>query len=307
MDSDSTSSNKILTDTSIVDEYEIEICECGSKDFIRDYTRAEIICNNCGLVIDDRLIDYRKERRSFSHEERNQREHTGSPLTNLLPDMGLTTKIDNLNSLSAKNKQKYNRLKKWQNRQTWHEKNLSIAMNEIRRLCGQLSLPEYINEAAATMYRKIYKKDLLKGRSIKSMVAAAVYISCRQGNVPIALKSITNLSQESEKTIRKAFRTVLQELNIKINTVNATSLISRIGGELKINQKIEKEAREIVENAKNKRLLIGKDPKGIAAAAIYIAALRSGQRKSQSAVAKAANVTEVSLRNRYKELVNNSN
>ncbi|MHA1785407.1 MAG: transcription initiation factor IIB [Candidatus Helarchaeota archaeon] len=303
MPAESTSSQKFISSSTTFDEVEVQICECGSTDYIKDQNRAEIICRNCGLVLSDHLIDYRKERRSFSSEERNLREHTGSPLTNLLPDLGLSTKIDNTNNLSAKNKQKFDRLKKWQNRQTWHQKNLSIAMNEIRRLCSQLRLPEYVNESSATLYRKIYKKDLLKGRSIKSMVAAAIYIVCRRNNVPISLKSITNLSLESEKTIRKAYRTVLQELDIKVNSIDATSLISRIGGELGISNQIEKRARAIVEKAKKNNSLIGKDPKGIAAAAIYISCLESGKRKSQTSIAKAANVTEVTLRNRYKELI----
>jgi len=288
-----------------IDEAQVEACECGSTDIIKDYNRAEIICRNCGLVISDHLIDYRKDRRSFSSEERNQREHTGSPLTNLLPDMGLSTKIDNnLSNLSAKEKQKFARLSKWQNRQTWHQKNLSIAMNEIRRICSQLHLPEYINEITATLYRKIYKQDLLKGRSIKSIVAAAIYITCRQYKVPISLKSITSLSMESDKTIRKAYRTILQELNIKVNGVEASTLVTRIGGELKISNKIEQDAVELIGKAKANKILVGKDPKGIAAAAIYLSCLRNGERRSQTAVAKAATITEVTLRNRYKELIN---
>ncbi len=293
--------SEILTNSSIIEDL-IDVCECGSTDLVRDYTRAEIICRNCGLVISHHLIDYGKDRRTFSNEERNSRERTGSPLTNLLPDMGLTTKIDHTNNLTAKNKQKFNRLKKWQNRQSWHEKNLSIAMNEIRRICSQLALPEYVNESAATLYRKIYKKDLLKGRSIKSMVAAAVYIICRQNNVPISLKSITNLSLETEKTIRKAYRTILQELNLKVNKLTAANLVSRIGGELKISNAEEQAAKELLKNANNKRLLVGKDPKGIAAAAIYIACIKNGKKRAQSVIAKAANITEVTLRNRYKEL-----
>ena len=304
MPAESSSSEEFISSSSALEEAGVEICECGSTDLIKDQKRAEIICRNCGLVLSDHLIDYRKARRSFSTEERNLREHTGSPLTNLLPDMGLSTKIDNTNNLTAKTRQKFQRLKKWQNRQTWHQKNLSIAMNEIRRLCSQLSLPDYINESAATLYRKVYKKDLLKGRSIKSMVAASVYIICRQSNVPLPLKSITNLSLESEKTIRKAYRTILQELNLKVNSVDAISLISRIGGELKITNKVEQDAKKLVEKAQNLNMLVGKDPKGIAAAAIYISSIQNGKRRSQTSVAKAANVTEVTLRNRYKELTN---
>jgi len=293
---------EFLTKPSLIDY--ADVCECGSTDFIRDYTRAEIICNNCGLVISHHLIDYGKDRRSFSMEERNSRERTGSPLTNLLPDMGLSTKIDHTNNLSAKNKQKFNRLKKWQNRQSWSLKNLSIAMNEIRRINSQLGLPEHISEATATLYRKIYKKDLLKGRSIKSMIAAAIYIVCRKKNVPIALKTITTLRLESEKTIRKAYRTILRELNIKVNGLSAVNLISRIGGELQLSNKEEKDARQLLEDAKSKRALIGKDPKGIAAAAIYISCIQNKKKRTQASVSKAANVTEVTLRNRYKELLN---
>jgi transcription initiation factor TFIIB len=246
-----------------------------------------------------------KTRRAFSPEERKEREHTGSPLSNILPDLGLSTCIDKNNPEGASSKeiQKFNRIRKWNTRMDWHHRNLSIATNEIRRICSHLELPVRVSNRAATLYRKVYKKNLLKGRSIKSMVCACVYIACREHKIPRTLTEVCGLSTENKKTIRRCYKIILQNLKIKVPNLKAKELLAKMTSSLNISKDIENRASEIIQIAKKNCNLTGKDPKGIAAAAIYLAALEMNNRRSQSEVSKVAEITEVTLRNRYKELL----
>ncbi|MHA1301642.1 MAG: transcription initiation factor IIB [Candidatus Helarchaeota archaeon] len=286
-------------------EQSLDKCpECGCEEIIKDYIQAELICSNCGLVISEHMIEF-KTRRAFSPEERKEREHTGSPLSNILPDYGLSTCIDKNNpgGASSKEIQKFNRIRKWNTRMDWHHRNLSIATNEIRRICSHLELPGRVTNRSATLYRKVYKLNLLKGRSIKSMVCACVYIACREHRIPRTLTEICGLSSENKKTIRRCYKIVLQNLKLKVPNLKARELVAKMSSNLKLTKDIENRAIEIINTAKECRNLTGKDPKGIAAAAIYLSCLELNNRRSQNEVAKEAEITEVTLRNRYKELL----
>jgi len=210
--------------------------------------------------------------------------------------------MDTHTNLSVNNKKKFYRLNKIQNNLSWNKKHLSIAMNEIRRLCGQLSLSYQVSEASATLYRKILKKDLVKGRSIKSMVVVAIYISCRQMNIPMTLSELGDLSSEPTKIIRKSYKTVVRAFNLKISHVSPIELIPRIGGELKISNKVERDAREILKKVLEVQNFSGVDPKGLTCASIYFSGMKNNEKLTQKDIADAGNVTEVTLRNRLKDL-----
>lgn len=289
---------------SLVDESTTKCPECGCEDLINDYIQAELICSNCGLVISEHMIENRA-RRSFSSDEKKDREHIGSPLSSILPDYGLSTCIDKNNPESASSKeiQKFNRIRKWNTRMDWHHRNLSIATNEIRRICSNLELPTRVSDRAAILYRKVYKNNLLKGRSIKSMVSACLYIACREHKIPRTLTEICGLSTENKKTIRRCYKIILENLQLKVPNLRAKELVAKLASNLNISKEIENRSLEIIQSAIENQNLTGKDPKGIAAASIYLACLEKNNRRSQSEVAKVAEITEVTLRNRYKELL----
>ncbi|MFX1295518.1 MAG: transcription initiation factor IIB family protein [Promethearchaeota archaeon] len=272
--------------------------ECGSTDIIQDWERAELICSSCGLVLMESIIDTnRTNRRAYTSDEKEAREHMGAPLTNMLPDYGLTTKIDS----NCKNKQ-FNRIKQWHTRLDWPRRNLLIATNEIRRLSALLGLPKQVQEQAAILYRKVFKLQLLRGRSINSFVTACVYLSCRLNKVPRTLKEICKLSKSRPKTIRHSIHIIIRELNLKIRSLNPTELISSYINKLNLSNEVERQALEIIQLSKESNIILGKDPKGVAAAAIYMACIKNGEHRSQSAISTATGITEVTLRNRFKEL-----
>ncbi|NVM54088.1 MAG: transcription initiation factor IIB [Candidatus Helarchaeota archaeon] len=290
----------ISIEEEIGDQEGLQCPECESKNLIRDYERAELVCSACGLVIMESIIDTsRNDRRAYTSEERKAREHRGAPLSPMLSNYGLTTKIDNqFNKWNGRLK----RIKQWNERLTWAQRNLLIATNEIRRLGALLALPKQVEENAAILYRKVFKLQLLRGRSINSFVPACVYLSCRLNKVPRTLSEICAFSKSRSKTIRHSTHIIIRELNLKIMALAPSELVAGLINKLKLSNDIERKTLEIIQYAKKANLILGKDPKGIAAAAIYLACMENGERRSQSIISKEAGITEVTLRNRYKEL-----
>jgi transcription initiation factor TFIIB len=272
--------------------------ECGSPDIVRDYEHAELVCSACGLVLMASIIDNSQaDKRAYTSEERQAREHTGAPLSSMLTNYGLTTKIDRRRSSN-----RFNRIKQWHTRLDWPRRNLLIATNEIRRLGSLLGIPKQAMEDAAVLYRKAFKLQLLRGRSINSFVAACVYLACRQHKIPRTLNELCEVAKSKAKTIRHSIHIVVRELNLKIFALNPSELIACYSNNLHLSPDTEKRALNIIQNAKDANLILGKDPKGVAAAAIYLACIENGEKRSQSAISAITGVTEVTLRNRFKEL-----
>jgi transcription initiation factor TFIIB len=299
------------------EDSEQETCtECGSKDITVDYTRGETICSNCGIVLTSRNIDSGPEWRAFTSEERNKRSRVGSPSTFTVHDKGLSTMIDWHDKdsfgkkLTPKRRAQIYRLRKWQIRTRVHssmDRNLAFAMSELDRLSSQLGIPRGVKETAAVLYRRAIEKKLIRGRSIEAMIAAAVYAACRERKVPRTLDEIARHSRVNRKELGRCYRLILRELEIIIPMASPVDFIPRFGTELILSGTTQRKAAEIVKMAREKGITAGKDPTGLAAAAIYISAILEGERRTQREIAEVAHVTEVTVRNRYKELVKELN
>jgi len=285
--------------------------ECNCTEIIRDDKRGELICSNCGLVLGEREIDSGPEWRIFNSEQEKRR-RTGSPITYTVHDKGLSTIIswDNRdhygNKISPKMKAQIYRLRKWNSRARVHssvDRNLALAMAELDRLSSQLSIPKSIRESTAMIYRKATEERLIRGQSIEAMVAAALYCACRLHHVPRTLDELAQKSHVNKKEIGRCYRLLLRKLPIKIPLANPSDYIARFTNQLNLSGKILKKANEILEQAKERGLTIGKDPTGLAASSIYISSILEGERRTQREIAKVAHITEVTVRNRYKELV----
>lgn len=299
-----------------VDERE-NTCEfCGSQNILTDYTRGETICSDCGLVLSHRNIDQGPEWRAFTNEERMKRARVGSPSTMTVHDKGLSTMIDWHDKdsfgkkLTPKRRAQIYRLRKWQIRTRVHssmDRNLAFAMSELDRLSSQLGIPRGVKETAAVLYRRAIERKLIRGRSIEAMIAAAVYAACRERKVPRTLDEIARHSRVNRKELGRCYRLILRELEIIIPMASPVDFIPRFGTELILSGSTQRKAAEIVTLARVKGITAGKDPTGLAAAAIYISAILEGERRTQREIAEVAHVTEVTVRNRYKELVKELN
>ncbi|MBN1160204.1 MAG: transcription initiation factor IIB [Candidatus Diapherotrites archaeon] len=291
---------------------EERVCpECGSPRIVEDRESGEIICHNCGLVIDERTMDAHPEWRAFNSSQRDARARGGAPMKHSIANRGFTTTIRKGsmdakgNPLSPQMKAEMYTLMKWHGRTSRissTERNVSTALKELRRLCSFLGLPEPIIETASLYYRKTVEKKLIRGRLIESVVAAIVYMVCRLQGVPRTLDEIAEVSHSNKKEIGKTYRFLVRELGVNVPLTTPLDYVSRFASALGLSGEAQEEARKILKKVLNEGLASGRGPTGVAAAAVYIAGLMKGERRTQKEVADVVGVTEVTIRNRYREL-----
>lgn len=260
--------------------------------------------------MDEFRIDQGPEWRAFDREQIDKRARTGAPSTFAISDKGLSTMIDWKNKDSngrnlSENSAQLARIRKMHNRAriaNARERNLAYALSTLHRFSSALGIKKSVKEDSSFIYRQAAKKKLIRGRSIEGMVATSLYTACRRCNVPRTLDEISEVSNVSKKQIGKNHRFLCRELGIKLKPTSPADYISRFGSKLGLSGEIQAKAIEIINQAKEKGLNSGRGPTGVAAAALYIAAVLLGERKTQSEIADVAGVTEVTIRNRYKEL-----
>jgi len=310
MTSDSEKKRARKKNTGEVDEV-VRCPECNSAHLVRDYKRGEFVCEECGLVLDDQAIDQGPEWRAFDAEQGEKRARTGAPMTYTIHDKGLSTVIGWKNkdsygkSIPTRNRAMLYRLRKWQSRirvSDSMERNLAFALSELDRMASGIGLPRNIRETAALIYRKAVNKNLIRGRSIEGVVAASLYGACRQCSVPRTLDEIASSSRVGRKEIGRTYRFMTRELRLKLMPTSPEDYISRFCSALKLSEKVQTKTMEILKQANDKELTSGRSPTGVAAAAIYIASTLVNERRTQREVADTSGVTEVTIRNRYKEL-----
>jgi transcription initiation factor TFIIB len=286
--------------------------ECGSNRLMRDNESAEIVCMTCGYVILAKLTDRGPEWRAFDAEQRAKRARAGAPSTFAIHDKGLSTTIDWHNRdvhgqrIPQGQKAQIYRLRKWQRRirvSDATERNLAFALSEMSKITNHLDLPRNILETASVIYRKAVKNRLIRGRSIQGVTAAAIYVACRQCGVARTLEDISQASSISKKEVGRSYRFLIKELHYFIKPVKPSQYITKFCNQLTLRGKVEEIAHKILFVARELKLTSGRGPTGIAAATSYIASVLTGDRKTQREIAEIAQVTEVTIRNRYKELV----
>lgn len=290
------------------DDHYVKKCpECGGINLFWNKDKGEIICRDCGLVVEDKMVDFNQEWREFDSDDGDKRRRTGAPITYTQYDQGLGTEIGrkaDLYGLDSKDKSKFFRLRKWQYRiSTAIERNLKLALAELKRVSSYLKIPKSVEEEAARIYTLAVQRGLVRGRSMESVVAGALYAACRRHEVPRTLDELSESSGIEKKEVGRTYRFITRELGISIMPSNPADYIPRFSSGLKLSPETQSKSIEIIEQAQIKELTSGRGPTGIAAAGLYVAALINGEKRTQREVADIAGVTEVTIRNRYKELL----
>jgi transcription initiation factor TFIIB len=285
--------------------------ECGSSNLVHDYDTGETVCGDCGLVLYEQMMDKGPEWRAFTQEEKASRSRVGVPTSYSVHDKGLSTAISQVDrdafgrKLPLSTRLQMWRLRKWQIRSRVHssiDRNLAQAMAELDRLSDKVYIPPPIKEKAAVTYRKALDKGLVRGRSIAAIAAAALYAACRGTGTPRTLREIAEASLVDKKDVARCYRLLLRELEVHMPIADPLTYVSKIAERTGISGKTQGIAIQILREARKKRAAAGKDPMGLAAAALYIACLKNNEKKTQKDIAEAAGVTEVTVRNRYKTL-----
>ena len=284
---------------------------CGKKSLLTDEVTGEQFCGKCGYVISEKVDELGPEQRSFSTQGGVDTARTGSPISLTRHDKGLSTVINPANKdaagkpLSSSMKSTITRLRTWDSRsqsQTATDRNLRQALNELNRLKDKLTISSSVLEKAAYLYRKALEKKLVRGRSISAMIAASLYAACRDTETPRTLKDVAEAANVKRKDISRCYRLLHLELELKMPVVDSIQCIPRISSKLKVTEKIKRFAAKILKETQERQETAGKDPMGLAAAALYFSCVINGVSITQQTLAEAAGVTEVTIRNRYKAL-----
>jgi transcription initiation factor TFIIB len=280
-------------------------------EVVSDPETGELIRKDTGEVISDNMLSQRKEWRSFDIEEGANRARTGAPTSLAFHDMGLSTVIGKEatdasgNAIDTDTRMRMSRLRTWDNRSQVHsstERSLQKAFSILSRLKDRLGLPNHITEKAAYTYRKAQDKGLVRGDTIDSVLAASIYVAARQSGVPRTLDEISEISNVKLKHAARSYRRIITQLEIKAPIIDPSKYIMKVANKLGFDEKIKRKALELMEKAQKKNILVGKDPVSMAASILYLVNVDEGHHKTQSEIAKEAGTTEVTVRNRSKEL-----
>lgn len=286
--------------------------ECGGDSIITDDVHGELLCQDCGYILQNRMIDTGAEWSAFTHKESQAKSRVGSPMTETLHDRGLTTNIHWKDAdahgqpLSPRKKETMKRLRTWQQRvriSKAGERNLRLALSEVNRMSSALALPEQVTEMASVIYRKALKDDLVQGRSIEGVACGCLYIACRKQNIPRSLDEFDQVARVDRNEIARTYRCLVAEQNLEMEPVDPRQFVPRFCSELETSRAVQRKAVDILEDAAEAGLTSGKSPTGLAGAAIYIAAILCEERLTQSEIASVAQVTEVTIRKRYQEML----
>jgi transcription initiation factor TFIIB len=294
------------------DDESTTVCpECGGR-LESDSEHGETVCQDCGLVVEEDAVDRGPEWRAFDSAEKDEKSRVGAPTTNMMHDKGLSTNIGWQdkdaygNTLSSRQREKMQRLRTWNERfrtRDSKERNLKQALGEIDRMASALGLPENVRETASVIYRRALDENLLPGRSIEGVATSALYAAARQAGTPRSLDEITDVSRVEKDEIARTYRYVVRELNLEIQPADPESYVPRFASDLDLSDEAERRARELLRNAKEAGIHSGKSPVGLAAASVYAASLLTNEKVTQSEVSEVANISEVTIRNRYHELL----
>ncbi|HLE07908.1 MAG TPA: transcription initiation factor IIB [archaeon] len=282
--------------------------DCGCKNFFEDPSRGERVCAKCGLVLEDSMVDTSPEWRSFDDDQRGKKTRTGAPLTRTKHDLGLTTEIGRskgeLLKVAPEKRAQYHRLKIWQKRLVESkDRNLSFALSELQRLVSFLGLPKGVHEQVAKKYEEAVDKGLVRGRSMESVIASLLYAVTREMGTPRTLEEIAEASGVERREIGRTYRYIARSLSVRILPAPPQHYVPRFASMLGLSDKVQAKAIQFLRDAKKNEVTSGKGPTGVAAAALYIAAVLNGEKRTQREIADAIGVTEVTIRNRFKELV----
>ena len=281
--------------------------QCPECDGRVTTNAVETVCEDCGLVIDEQRIDHGPEWRAYDDEER---ERTGAPLTAARHDRGLSTEIGRGtdakgNELSGEKRRRLARMRREQTRGRWRskaERNLAHGLGEVRRLASTLELSDSVRDQACQLFRTAQNEDVLRGRSIETIASGSVYAVCRLNEYPRTFEEIAGVSKLDDGKVRLGYTVLNRELELPVPPAGPKQYLPQIASETDVSNRTESRARALLEDATGEAVTNGCNPAGAAAGALYVAGQETEEYLTQAEIADAADVSKVTLRERYRDI-----
>ena len=280
---------------------------------ITDLESGEIVCGSCGMVAQGQIQDTRRELTENPASGLSNVSGVGPHSSLAMHDMNLSTMIGKSNRdsngqmINSSNQAKMSRLRTWDMRTQFTDsssRNLRTAFTLLNNLKDKLAIPDSVIERTAYTYRKIEQKGLVRGRTIASLLAACLYLTCRELGVPRTIDEIQEASNVKKKQVSRDYREIVLSLERTVPPVNYFQCLEKISNNLQFDGKITRSAMTLMQKILDLGISAGKDPMGLAAAVLYVISQIEGETIKQADIAKVAGVTEVTLRNRTKDVKN---
>jgi transcription initiation factor TFIIB len=280
---------------------------CGDGQKVTDIESGELICTKCGYVIHERVGDEEQDWSVLAREPASKLRT--SPTSLARSGMGLSTIIGRPDrsagsGLNAAMRSTFDRLRTWDFRiKGRDERSLKRAFVDLDRLRGMLRLSDAIVEKAAYIYRRAQEQGLVRGRTMRAVMGAAIYIVQREMGISGTLDDIIRATNTKEKDLARAYRILIRELDLKVPMVDPVKCVSRVANKANISERTKRKAMNMIYDVVKSGLGAGKDPMGLAASVLYVSCVNSGEVKSQAAIADAAGVSEVTLRKNQRLII----
>lgn len=274
--------------------------KCGTDKIITDYDFGEVACSGCGYVIEEVLINTGPEWRAFDNEQRQKKTRASPSKSTIYKGTSFDVPWDS----DPETKTTLGRMKRQHNRssiKTSYERNIKVAVPELDKITSKLNLTGYPKEKAYQIYLKALEKNIVKGRSINGIAAASVYATVRSdGEIVRTLKEVAKAANYPKKDLGRDYRFLIRKLELKPELDKPEYHISKISSKLNLDTGVERIANQLLKELKENKKRIGKNPVSVAATTLYIAAnYDSGV--TQKEVSRAAEITDVTIRNRMKD------
>lgn len=182
------------------------------------------------------------------------------------------------------------------------ERNLVQAYKEISAMCDSISLSKIVSDTAKQLYKRVEDEKLLRGKSSDAIIAACIFIACRQEKVGRTFREICALTRVPKKDIGRCYKSLQNKLQTNTTIMNSEDLMSRFCSNLQLPNYVQKLGVDVVRRAKELGTLAGKSPISVAAACIYFVSYLYRTPKSTRDIAHVAGVSEVTIKSAYKSL-----
>lgn len=281
------------------------IDHCTQGPLVTDSNTGEILCMTCGQVLAEKTEYVGPEYRTFTLDQFQSRTRTGSGSSLTIHDRGLSSTIDHGNKdasgnfLSSYTKNAFSRLRIWDSRSKSDssEQNLKKAFTLLNTIQSHLTIPDSTMEETAYIYRKAIALKMTRGRSIDSVLCAALYAACRKAGIPRTLRDIATAANIRKKDLTKAYRILIKNLDLKIEPYTPSDFVARVSSMIDASEKTRRDALDMLQQAESLGLCTGKHPMVLVSAAVYLAATVNGENKTQKEIGKVAGITNISIRN----------
>jgi transcription initiation factor TFIIB len=292
-------------------EYESTCPNCNSP-VAYDPKHGESACAECGMIIREDVVDHGPEWNGYTATEREERSRVGRPTSPTMHDRGLSTQIGWQNqdsygqALSPRQRHKMERLRTWDERyrtRNAKERTLKQALAEIHRMASALGLPHSVRETASVIYRRASEADLVVGRSIEGIATGALYAAARQQGLPRTLDEVTTVARIEQRRISRDYRLIANELGLALEPTDPTAYLPRFASDCGCSETVQRQAYDLLAAVTGTPYMSGKSPVGLAAAALYASAVLNNEQLTQVALAETADITRVTIRNHYRELL----